>query len=238
MTLSAIIQEIKKQKEYGAKHLVSQEMIEKIAQDPHFRVAIFGSARIKKDDERYQNVFELARRLGEKDMGVVTGGGPGMMEAANAGHNAGHTKGPEHSRSIGLTVDLPFESEGNDHLDIERHFRRFSNRLDTFMLLSQAVVVTPGGVGTCLELFYTWQLTQVRHICSIPIILYGDMWKKLMDWVYDNPMKDGLISPNDDNNVHIAKDIDEVMAILLKYNDVYKREGENFCLNYKKYKLK
>ena len=226
-----------RQQNRNGQHLVADDVIQQVAQDPHFRVAIFGSARTKKEDQRYKHVYELAKKIGKHDMGVVTGGGPGLMEAANAGHEAGHTKGSGRARSIGLTIELPFEAGSNGFLDVEKHFMRFSNRLDTFMLLSQAVVVTPGGIGTCLELFYSWQLTQVKHICSIPIILYGEMWESLMDWFYEQPMKKGTVSPGDDHNIYVAHTVDDVMKILLHFHDVYEKEGDNYCLNYKKYKI-
>ena len=124
-----------------------------------FCVAIFGSARIKETDDQYKEVFELARRIGNRKYDVVTGGGPGMMEAASAGHECGD-KGHD-ADSIGLTIELPWEAQANKHIEIKEHFSKFSSRLDTFMALSNAVVITPGGIGTCLELFYSWQFVQV-----------------------------------------------------------------------------
>ncbi len=200
-----------------------------------FRVTIFGSARLQLDDKTYKQVFDLAKRIGKHNFDIVTGGGPGLMEAANAGHEAGD--GNHESDSIGLIIKLPWENEGNKHLEIKRTFNKFSGRLDTFMALSNAVVVMPGGIGTCLELFYTWQLVQVKHICPIPIILVGKMWEKLIDWVKKYPLKDGLISPEDMDSIHIAKDNDEAMKIILKTYKVYKKEGKNFCKNIKRYKL-
>ena len=123
-----------------------------------FRVSIFGSARTKAEDPEYKIAYELAKELGKRDIGVVTGGGPGQMEAGNKGHK----DACKNSNSIGLTVRLPFEEGGNDFMDMQEHFQRFGNRLDHFMALSNAVVITAGGVGTCLEFFYTLQLTQVK----------------------------------------------------------------------------
>lgn len=177
-----------------------------------FRVAIFGSARIKPHDDQFKQIFELARRIGKKKYDIVTGGGPGLMEAANAGHEAGDKN--HDSDNIGLTIELPWEAEGNKHLEIKQHFNKFSGRLDTFMALSNVVVVTPGGIGTCLELFYTWQLVQVKHLKPIPIILIGEMWEKLIDWVKEYPLQNMLISPGDLEHIYIAENIDEVMEII------------------------
>ncbi|MBI5414376.1 LOG family protein [Candidatus Peregrinibacteria bacterium] len=180
----------------------------------HFRVAIFGSARIKKNDLCYEQVFELASEIGKHHFDIVTGGGPGLMEAANAGHE--HGRGKNGAHSIGLTIDLPKENFPNKHLDVREHFAVFSKRLDTFMMLSGAVVIMPGGVGTSLEFFYSWQLSQVKHIPSLPIILYGEMWEHFMQWVADFPLKDGYISPEDLENIHQVRNEEEAMEIILK----------------------
>ena len=155
--------------------------IEEELKKKDFRVSIFGSARAKKGDDAYEMVYGLAHKIGEKGIDVVTGGGPGLMEAANEGHQSGKKNGDVHS--LGLVIELPWENKANDYLDIEKKYSRFSERLDNFMVLSNVAVITPGGLGTCLELFYTWQLTQVKHICSMPIILVGDMWRSLIEWV-------------------------------------------------------
>jgi len=140
----------------------------------YYRVSIFGSARIKPNTEEYMEVYDLAKKLAKNNADIVTGGGPGLMEAANAGAKDGSSK----SKSFGLHVDLPFETSPNEHLDITYHHKRFSSRLDEFMRISHAVIVTPGGIGTILELLYTWQLIQVSHISERPIILVGKMWTR------------------------------------------------------------
>lgn len=209
--------------------------IQKEVEKKHFRVAIFGSARIKKGHEVYNTVFELAEMIGENDFDIVTGGGPGLMEAANSGHKKGNTKRKAHS--IGVTIYLPFETEPNIYLDIKKHFMRFSERLDQFMVLSSLAVITPGGIGTCLELFYTWQLTQVKHICSMPIILIGEQWKELIKWVRAWLLKNKLIDANDLKNIYVCNNKDEAMEIILKAHEVFEKEGDNYCFNYQKYKL-
>lgn len=193
-----------------------------------FRVTIFGSARIKKGDEIYKRIYNLSKKIGRHGFDIVTGGGPGMMEAANAGHHSGDRK--QLADSIGLMVKLPIENKGNRHLEIKKHFNKFSKRLDNFMALSNVVVVTPGGIGTCLELFYTWQLIQVKHIEPIPVILYGEMWEKLIKWVKRYSLRDGLISPKDLDWIYIAKSQTQVMKIILKEHKKYleyKKEHKN-----------
>lgn len=200
-----------------------------------FRIAIFGSARVKEDDKLYKQVFNLAEKIGKKGFDVVTGGGTGLMKAANAGHQKG--KKDLNAHSVGLIIELPWEAKANKYLDIKNHFDRFSERLDQFMILSNVVVVMPGGIGTCLEFFYSWQLTQVKHLCSMPIILIGDMWDKLMQWAEENMLKPGHISPGDLTNVRIAKDNKEAMKLINKAYEVFEKEGDSYCLNWKKYKL-
>ena len=176
----------------------------------YFRVSIFGSARIKPNTEEYMEVYDLAKKLSKNNADIVTGGGPGLMEAANAGAKDGSSK----SKSFGLHVDLPFETTPNEHLDITYHHKRFSSRLDEFMRISHAVIVTPGGIGTILELLYTWQLIQVSHISERPIILVGKMWAGLLEWMKSEPLNKKLIDKSDFNNIKIVQNVDEVIVLL------------------------
>jgi hypothetical protein len=176
----------------------------------YFRVSIFGSARIKPNTEEYMEVYDLAKKLSKNNADIVTGGGPGLMEAANAGAKDGSSK----SKSFGLHVDLPFETTPNEHLDITYHHKRFSSRLDEFMRISHAVIVTPGGIGTILELLYTWQLIQVSHISERPIILVGKMWTGLLEWMKSEPLNKQLIDKSDFNNIKIVQNVDEVIILL------------------------
>ena len=175
-----------------------------------YRVSIFGSARIKPDTKEYKGVYTLAKELAENGADIVTGGGPGLMEAANAGAKEGSSK----SKSFGIRIDLPFEATPNDHLDIKFYHKRFSSRLDEFMRISHAVVVTPGGIGTLLELLYTWQLIQVNHISARPIILVGDMWNGFLDWIKSEPLKAQLLDKADFDNIVIVKNVHEVTKLL------------------------
>ena len=176
----------------------------------YYRVSIFGSARITEDSDEYKRVFSLAKKLAAKNVDIVTGGGPGLMEAANAGAKEGSSQ----ARSFGLHIDLPFEADTNSHLDVKYHHRRFSSRLDEFMRISHAVVVTPGGIGTLHELFYAWQLMQVNHISPRPMILMGDMWKGLLDWLEEFPVTSKLMDQSDFDKLTFAKSTDEVISQL------------------------
>jgi len=155
------------------------------------------------------------------------------MEAANEGHKQGDKDGK--NPSIGLTIELPFEAEGNEYLDIQRHFMKFSNRLDNFMKLSDVIVVMPGGIGTCLELFYTWQLIQVGHVCKMPVILVGSMWEGLIEWVDEHLNKTGLISPEDMKLVQIVDSMEEVEKIIDEVHAEHKTNKDCMCDNVDKY---
>lgn len=201
--------------------------------DAHYRIAIFGSARIKEGDQEYMDIFEISKGLAESGFDVVTGGGPGLMQAANAGHKSAGT--PLHS--IGLNIKLPFEQQDNKFLDIKKNFDRFSSRLDTFMSLSDAVIVAPGGIGTILELFYSWQLVQVEHICETPIILYGEIWRGLLSWLKDEVLSRELFSPHEMHNLfHLTSTAEVVELINNIHND--RSNMEHVCVNYDKYRVK
>lgn len=201
----------------------------------HFRVAIFGSARIKPNDPRYNQIYSLARMIAADGMDVVTGGGPGLMEAANKGHKEGRKSKNVHS--VGLNIMLPEEQSANKHLDVQRDFNRFSDRLDYFMQLSNVVVVAPGGVGTILELMYTWQLMQVEHTCNQPIILLGDMWQPFINWIENWPLKKKLMAESDMMPIFLAKHCREAMKIIRKAHQDFINRGPNYCWNYRKYKI-
>jgi len=203
--------------------------------EDHFRVTIFGSARIKKGDPTYNQVKRLAKMIAEENMDIVTGGGPGLMEAANSGHKDGSIKSKAHS--LGLTIKLPKEQKTNIHLDVRKDFNKFSQRLDEFMILSNAVVVAPGGLGTTLEFFYALQLTQVKHICDIPIILMGKQWKQLIKWIENYPLKRGFLNKEDLHNIFIARDEKQAMKILKITHDQYLKGDKNACINIKKYRI-
>ncbi len=178
----------------------------------HYRVSIFGSARIDEASVNYSKVYDLAYQLGIRGIDVVTGGGPGLMAAANKGAKAAGKAG----RSIGLAIDLPFEIKANEHLDVTRQHKRFSSRLDEFMRISHAIVVTPGGVGTLLEFLFTWQVLQVSHKDFKPIfLLEGDgMWAELMNWFRKWVESNGLMLKEDFRFITLCSNVAEVVAAI------------------------
>ncbi|MAG91505.1 hypothetical protein CMO83_02415 [Candidatus Woesearchaeota archaeon] len=202
----------------------------------HFRVTIFGSARIKKGDPRYKLIYSLAKKIAAEGIDIVTGGGPGLMDAASRGHHAG--RGKNYVNTIGLTIHLPKEQKQSYHLDIKKDFSRFSRRLDNFMSLSNVVVVAPGGIGTLLEFLYTLQLMQVGFTCDIPIILMGGAWKDLVRWIKNDPMKKGFLDKNDLDPVFIVNNSTDAMKIIRKARKEYQNKNKNICLNIRKYKIK
>ncbi len=213
---------------------VSAEIENEIARS-HFRVAIFGSARLKEGDPVYRMVYNLSRLLAAEGMDIVTGGGPGLMDAASKGHHAG--RGPAPLHSIGLNIRLPKEQKDAFHLDLKKDFSRFSERLDHFMVLSNAAVIAPGGIGTLLEFFYTWQLMQVRHVCHIPLILLGEMWAELVDWIRNRPIRDGLLDEEDVKLIFLAKDCSEAFSIVRAAFEDYRKGQREFCLNHQMYRI-
>lgn len=186
-----------------------------------FRVTIFGSARESKGSLWYNQIYSLGKMLGKRGIDIVTGGGPGLMAAASNGHKEGRKNNGSHS--IGLEIELPKEQKRNKGVDVMRKFNRFSNRLDNFMLLSNVIVVTPGGVGTLLELFYSWQLVQVNKISSIPIIIVGKDYDGLIEWLTQNPMKHKYFDKKDLSLLFHCKNVDEAMKIIDKAHGEYKK---------------
>ena len=200
--------------------------------DEHYRVAIFGSARINEGDKIYQDVFAISKGLAEQGFDVVTGGGPGLMLAANSGHKSSSSG----THSMGLNIRLPFEQIANSYLDIKEEFDRFSDRLDSFVSLSDIVVVCPGGIGTLLELFYAWQLVQVEHLCETPIILFGEMWSGLVDWLQNEVLSRELFTSGDLNHIIHLNSPTDVVNLVKKIHDD-RSEVEHVCHNFEKYRV-
>jgi uncharacterized protein (TIGR00730 family) len=178
-----------------------------------FRVCIFGSARIRPEDPTYKTVHRVAGMLAGLGIDIVTGGGPGLMEAANL---AVFEAKKRESRSIGLPIQLPRSQElANRHLDIKSEHKRFSSRLDEFMRLSHAVVVAPGGIGTLLELLYAWQLVQVGMLERRPIVLLDRrLYCGLIDWMKEQLLGRGFVGPHDFDWVHVVDTPEEVLPII------------------------
>jgi uncharacterized protein (TIGR00730 family) len=214
------------------------EKINKTIGSKHFHVTIFGSSRIKKNDPVYKQIHKLAKMIGERNIDVITGGGPGIMEAANRGHREGVKMNKKDAHSIGIGIKLPHEQGFNKSVQLYQKFDKFSSRLDNFMLLSNAIVVAPGGIGTLLEMMYTWQLMQVKHTCHIPFILLGKQWAPLIKWMEEYPLKKKYFDKEDLKLIFLADDCYEAIKIIDKSHEYWKKGGKDFCLNNRKYKLK
>jgi uncharacterized protein (TIGR00730 family) len=162
-----------------------------------FRVTMFGSARPEPDHWVYQEVKRMAGACAELGCDIVTGGGPGLMRAANEG--AAETQREGGARSVGIRVELPFEQTVNPFVEQAYQHDTFFTRLHHFVLVSDAFVIAPGGIGTVLEAMLVWQLLQVRHLREVPLIFVGPMWSELVDWVQRSMLKPGfeLISADD-----------------------------------------
>jgi len=172
-------------------------------------VTVFGSARVPEADPEYARTRDLASRLvREAGATIVTGGGPGLMEAANRGaRDVG-------GRSVGLLIELPFEEQGNAYLDLPIEFHYFFTRKVCFVRYSAAFVAMPGGFGTLDELFEVLCLVQTRKIRHAPVILYGSaFWGGLVAWVREQLLGRGLISPGDEDRMHLTDDLDEVVEL-------------------------
>jgi uncharacterized protein (TIGR00730 family) len=174
-------------------------------------VTIFGSARTRQENEYYQLTVDIARKIAEAGYGIITGGGPGIMEAGNRGaHLAGGT-------SVGLNIDLPFEQHDNPYIDDDKSldFDYFFVRKVMFVKYSQGFVVLPGGFGTLDELFEAITLIQTNKIGRFPIILVGSaFWKGLIDWIKETMLGAGNISATDLDLIRIADTADEVVKLI------------------------
>jgi uncharacterized protein (TIGR00730 family) len=212
MTNGVDIEQIRKQIARTLDQYFSLEDELKRLEQDRFRVCIFGSARARPDDPIYKMVCRMAEMLAELNIDIVTGGGPGLMEAANL---AVYGKYRE-SRSIGLPIQLPRSQElANKHLDIKSEHKRFSSRLDEFMRMSHAVIVAPGGVGTLLELMYVWQLIQVGMVEPRAVVLLDrDMWQGLIDWMKQEMLGRRLVSAHDFDFIHCVDTPEEALPYI------------------------
>lgn len=175
-------------------------------------VSIFGSARVTPDDPYYQKTEKLARRLAEKGFSVITGGGPGIMEAANKG--AAEAGG----KSVGMNIRLPLEQKPNAYANISIDYKYFFIRKVMFVKYAIAYVIMPGGFGTMDELFEALTLIQTRRIKSFPVILMGsEYWKGLLDWLKNTMIRGGMILPEDLDFIEIIDDPDEVVKHIQKF---------------------
>ncbi|SCK32241.1 TIGR00730 family Rossman fold protein [Streptomyces sp. WMMB 322] len=174
-------------------------------------ISVFGSARTPVDSPEYEAAVRIGAALTEAGFGVITGGGPGAMEAANKGAlEAGGT-------SVGLGIELPFEQGLNPYVDIGVNFRYFFVRKTMFVKYAQGFVVLPGGLGTMDELFEAMTLVQTRKVTRFPIVLFGSgYWQGLVDWLHGSVVAQGKASARDVELFHVTDDIDEAVAVVTK----------------------
>jgi uncharacterized protein (TIGR00730 family) len=176
-------------------------------------VTIFGSARTKKSDKYYRAATAIGKKLGQHNLAVITGGGPGIMEAANKG--ASQVGG----KSVGLNIELPHEQYANPYSNIPIHFHYFFARKVCFVKYSLGFVYMPGGFGTLDELFEVLTLVQTQRIPQFPLILFGsDYWTGLLKWAKSQMQdKNSFITPCDLNLLKVTDDPDEVVRIIMDY---------------------
>jgi uncharacterized protein (TIGR00730 family) len=186
-------------------------------------IAIFGSARAKPEDPAYVAAVETARLLAKAGFGIITGGGPGIMEAANKGAQEGG------NISIGCNIELPFEQKPNPYLDISLDFRYFFVRKTMFVKYSEAFVIFPGGFGTMDELFEALTLIQTKKVNHFPIILYdSNYWGGLITWIRDYMLASEKIFPEDAGLLRLSDDPQEICKIVIEaYQEDYYQERAN-----------
>jgi uncharacterized protein (TIGR00730 family) len=175
-------------------------------------VSIFGSARIPRDSHYYRLTEQIARLLSDCGFSVISGGGPGVMEAANKGAFEGK------SVSVGLNIQLPMEQAANPYQDISQSFRHFFARKYMFVKIATAYVVMPGGFGTLDELLEALTLIQTAKTPRIPLILVGsEFWGGLLDWLRDRLVKEKMINPEDMDLITVIDDPECVVASIFEY---------------------
>lgn len=175
-------------------------------------VSIFGSARVKPDSPYYQLTERIARLLSDSGFSVISGGGPGVMEAANKGAYFGR------SPSIGLNIQLPMEQKSNPYQDISQSFRHFFARKYMFVRFAAAYVVMPGGFGTVDELLESLTLIQTNKTPRMPLILVGDgFWSGLVDWFRDRLVAERMINPEDMDLIRVIDEPEAIVAAIFKH---------------------
>src|SRR6266699_4959889 len=186
-------------------------------------VTIFGSARTPPDDPSYAAAVETARLLAKAGFGIITGGGPGIMEAAKQGAQEGG------NLSIRCNIELPFEQDHNPHLDIALDFRYFMVRKTMFVKYSNAFIIFPGGFGTMDELFEALTLIQTRKVSHFPVILYDSKyWEGLINWIRDTMLSTEKISPEDAALLQLSDDPEEICKLVRDaYQEANRLEKED-----------
>jgi uncharacterized protein (TIGR00730 family) len=195
----------------------------KPARHERYRVSIFGSARARPGTFAYDETRRTAAALAEMGCDIITGGGPGLMQAANEGA----ALAPERARSVGIRIELPFEQGVNAFVAEAFEHRTFFTRLHQFVLASDAFVVAPGGVGTVLETMMIWQLLQVKHLQNTPLILVGRMWPALVEWARHSMLsvEPPLADVEDLAIPRCVPTADEAIVLLRERHDAWVRES-------------
>jgi uncharacterized protein (TIGR00730 family) len=199
--------------------MIAEELrvgFEAVDQIPRPAVTVFGSARIDAVDGEYDHARECGRRLAEAGFAVVTGGGPGVMEAANRGAKEGG------GFSVGFNIELPHEQEPNPYLDLTLTFRHFYARKVMLVKAAEGFILFPGGFGTLDELFESLTLIQTDKVRQFPVVLIGrDYWADLLAWIGDKPLANGMISPEDVDLLHATDNVEEAVELV---RDCWERE--------------
>lgn len=184
----------------------------------HYFATIFGSARIQTGSPAYLQIKDLAAKLTEMGCGIITGGGPGLMQAANEGASV---SGSVADQSVGIRIDLPFETAANPFVGRAYTHKTFFSRLHHFVIVSDVFIVVPGGIGTLLELSMVWQLLQVRKLYDTPLILLGDMWSDLISWAEKYMLAEDcqLAQPRDFDIPTCVKTTDEAIQIVKAHRE-------------------
>ena len=183
-----------------------------------YRVTIFGSARARPGTLAYTETKRLARALTGMGCDIITGGGPGLMQAANEG--ASEANATEHDKSIGIRIALPFEQDANPFVEQAFTHDTFFTRLHHFVLASDAFIVAPGGIGTVLEAMMIWQLLQVRHLEGTPFLMVGRMWPGLVDWARQAMLScdPPLANPEDLELPQCLATADDAIAVIREHH--------------------
>ena len=174
-------------------------------------VTLFGSARVREDSRPYREARAVARQFAKAGWAVITGGGPGVMEAANRGAKEGR------GLSVGFNIRLPHEQESNPYLDIAHTFEHFYARKVCFVKPAEGFVIFPGGFGTLDELYEALTLIQTGKVMHFPVVLFDrDYWQEMLDWIRGELLADGMISPDDVELLYATDDADEAVRIVLE----------------------
>ena len=179
-------------------------------------VSVFGSSRIGRSDPSYRQARALTRKLAKRGYAIITGGGPGIMEAANRGAREGG------GASVGCNIELPFEQGLNEYVTLGMEFRYFFVRKTMFVKYAEAFCIFPGGFGTFDELFEALTLIQTGKVQHFPVVLFGTAyWKGMLDWMRATPVAEGKISPEDLTIFTVTDDVDEAVEVILAHHEMH-----------------